>query len=124
MIENRRYEIKHADIKEASKLTQVLTEIQPDVLIHLAALSSVQYSYDHPIEYIDTNLVATVNLAEACRRELKNFKKMIFTSSLYVYKDTPKILQKEERTPEEPNSPYGISKASCRKISLISFSQS
>ncbi|MFZ0510505.1 MAG: GDP-mannose 4,6-dehydratase [Candidatus Nitrosopolaris sp.] len=122
IIENRRYEIKQGDIKKACKLTQIIREIQPDVVIHLAALSSVQYSYDHPIEYIDTNLVATINLAETCRREVKNFRKMIFTSSLYVYKDTPKILQKEDSTPEEPNSPYGITKLAAEKY-LLSLSR-
>jgi nucleoside-diphosphate-sugar epimerase len=119
--ENRRYEIKQADIRKAYKLTQIIREIQPDVVIHLAALSSVQRSYDHPIEYVDTNLVATINLAEACRRKVKNFQKMIFTSSLYVYKDTPKILQKEGTTPEEPNSPYGITKLAAEKYLLSLF---
>lgn len=121
MIENSRYKIIHADIKDASKLRQVLRKVQPEVVIHLAALSSVQHSYDHAIEYIDTNLVGTINLAEICLKELKKFK-MIFTSSLYVYKDTPRILQTEDSTPEEPNSPYGITKLAAEKY-LLSLSR-
>lgn len=122
IIENRRYQIKQGDITNASQLSQVIREVQPDTVIHLAALSSVQYSYNHPIEYIESNLVGTVNLAEACIREVKNFKKMIFVSSLYVYKDTPNMLQREDTTLEEPNSPYGIAKLAAEKYLLSLFS--
>lgn len=91
------------------------------MLVHLAALSSVKYSYDHSIENIETNLAGTVNLAQACRREAKNFKKMIFVSSLDVYKDTPDILQNEDSTPLEPNSPYGVTKLAAEKYLLSLF---
>jgi nucleoside-diphosphate-sugar epimerase len=119
--ENRRYEIKQGDIKKASELTEIIRETQPEVVIHLAALSSVQYSYDHPLENIKTNLVGTVNLAQACLREAKNLKKMIFASSLDVYKDTPDVLQNEDSTLEEPNSPYGVTKLAAEKYLLSLF---
>ncbi len=119
--ENRRYEIIQGDIKKASELTEIIRKTQPEVVIHLAALSSVQYSYDHPLENIETNLVGTVNLAQACLREAKNLKKMIFTSSLDVYKDTPDALQNEDSTLEEPNSPYGVAKLAAEKYLLSLF---
>ena len=109
-LENRRYKIKEGDIRRGSEITQVIEKLQPEVLIHLAGLSSVASSYDDPVGYIETNLVGTVNLAQACLREVKNFKMMIFASSLYVYKDTPDVLQNEDTTPQEPNSPYGVTK--------------
>lgn len=106
--ENSGYRIKEGDIIQTSQIRHIIREIQPEILIHLAALSSVTISYDQPIEYIATNLAGTDNLAEACLREVNNFKKMIFASSIYVYKDTPNILQNEDKTPEEPNTPFGI----------------
>jgi UDP-glucose 4-epimerase len=118
--ENRRYKIEEADITKAYEVTQLVEKIEPEVLVHLAAQSHVASSYDNPIEYIATNLVGTINLAQACIK-LKNFKRMIFASSLDVYKDTPNVLQTEDKTPEEPNSPYGITKLASEKYLLSLF---
>jgi dTDP-glucose 4,6-dehydratase len=109
------------DIGEAASVKNILRELQPEILVHFAALTSVAYSYEHPIEVINTNLIGTINLAEACRTEVKNFKKMIFTSSVESYKDTPGVLQDEEKTPQEPDSPYGVSKVAAEKYLLYLF---
>jgi dTDP-glucose 4,6-dehydratase len=106
------------DIGDAASVKNILRELQPEILIHFAALTSVAYSYEHPIEVINTNLLGTINLAEACRTEVKNFKKMIFSSSVESYKDTPGVLQDEEKTPQEPDSPYGVSKVAAEKYLL------
>ena len=42
-------------------------------VVHLAALTLVAYSYEHPLEVLEANLIGTVNLAEACRTEVKDF---------------------------------------------------
>jgi nucleoside-diphosphate-sugar epimerase len=47
---------------------------------------------------------------------------MIFTSSVELYKDTPGILQDEEKTPQEPDSLFGVSKAAAGKY-LIHLSR-
>lgn len=99
-----------ADIREATEVKKIIQKIKPEVLIHLAALSSVGNSFENPIDYIETNFAGTVNVAEACRRYVTTLEMMIFASSIYVYKDTPNVYQKENITPLEPNTPYGITK--------------
>lgn len=71
------------DSRDAFVVNSIIKHIMPDIVIHLAALSPVSDSYDHPNEYIDVNLQGTVNLAEACLREVPHFKQFLFASTCY-----------------------------------------
>jgi nucleoside-diphosphate-sugar epimerase len=102
-------------------MRNIIKDLQPEVIVHFAALTSVAYSYEHPLEVIDANFIGTVNLAEACLKEAQNLKKMVFTSSVETYKDTPGKLQHEENTPQEPDSPYGVTKVAAEKYLLYLF---
>ena len=104
------------DLREHFAIRNIIRQVQPDFVIHLAAISAVSYSYEHPNEIIDTNLVGTINLAESCLREVPNFKQFLFasTSETYGNGDSPKI----ESTPQNPNSPYAISKLAAEKYLL------
>ena len=54
-----------------------------DAIIHLAALISIPYSYQSPSSYVNTNIIGTLNLLEACRKF--NIKKFLHTSTSEVY---------------------------------------
>lgn len=114
----QRREVKtvFGDLREYFAVRQIIREIQPDAVIHLAAISPVSYSYDRPHEVIEANFLATVNLAEACLREVPHFKQFLFasTSETYGNGSTPKT----EETPQNPNSPYAVSKVACEKYLL------
>jgi nucleoside-diphosphate-sugar epimerase len=105
-----------ADLKSYFSVKQIIHEVQPDVIVHLAALSPVAYSYDHPHEIIETNLVGTVNLAEACLREVPHFMQFLFASTSETYGNGP--TPKTEETSQNPNSPYAVSKLACEKYLL------
>ncbi|HIE00472.1 MAG TPA: NAD-dependent epimerase/dehydratase family protein, partial [Thiotrichaceae bacterium] len=62
-------ESNEADIRDLTRLQQVISDCKPDVIFHLAAQPLVRYSYDHPIETYETNVMGTVNLLESARRE-------------------------------------------------------
>ena len=91
-------------------------EIQPEVIIHLASISPVSYSYDHPNEVMDVNLSGTINLAESCRQEIPQFKHFLFASTSETYGNGP--VPKREDTPQSPNSPYSVSKLAAEKYLL------
>lgn len=57
-----------ADIRDLSALERALTEIQPEVIFHLAAQALVRESYTTPRETFETNAMGTVNLLEAVRK--------------------------------------------------------
>jgi nucleoside-diphosphate-sugar epimerase len=93
-----------------------IREVQPEVVFHLAAVSPVSYSYDHPNEVLDANLAGTVNLAESCLRESPRFRHFLFASTSETYGNGP--VPKREDTPQFPNSPYAISKHAAEKYLL------
>lgn len=104
------------DLKEYFAMKQIMHDVQPDAVIHLASISPVAYSYDHPHEVIETNLFGTMNLAEACLREVPHFKHFVFASTSETYGNGP--CPKTEETPQNPNSPYAVSKLACEKYLL------
>ncbi len=104
------------DLREPFAVKRIVQEVQPDVVIHLASISAVSYSYDHPHEVIETNFVGTMNLVEACLREVPNFGHFLFASTSETYGNGP--IPKTEETPQNPNSPYAVSKLACEKYLL------
>jgi len=107
------------DLRDNFAVRCAMREVQPEVVFHLAALSAVSYSYDHPNEVLDTNLNGTVNLAESCLREVPHFKQFLFasTSETYGNSDGPR----SEDTPQFPNSPYSVSKLAAEKYILYMY---
>lgn len=78
-----------------------------DVLIHLAASLGVINTEENPVSTLDTNIIGTKNVLEACR--LNNIKKIIFSSSSETYGEPIKT-PIEEIDPPIPITMYGISK--------------
>ncbi|MFZ0819290.1 MAG: GDP-mannose 4,6-dehydratase [Candidatus Acidiferrales bacterium] len=105
-----------ADLRDAFAVRQALRETQPEAVIHLASVSPVSYSYDHPNEVMDTNLTGTINLIEGCLREVPHFRHFLFASTSETYGNGPS--PKIEETPQLPNSPYSVSKLAAEKYVL------
>lgn len=86
-----------------------------DTIIHLAAESHVDRSISKPMEFVNTNVVGTVNLLNAAR----HYWQKPFPSNRFYHISTDEVygsLGKEglfnESTPYDPRSPYSASKAS------------
>ncbi len=58
----------HGDIRDRGKLQEVMNEIQPEIIFHLAAQPIVQYGYEDPVYTYETNVMGTVNLMESVRK--------------------------------------------------------
>ncbi len=104
------------DLRNHFAIKNIIREVQPEIVVHLAAISPVSYSYDHPNEVIETNFQGTVKLAEACLREAPHFKQFIFASTSETYGNGP--TPKTEETPKNPNSPYAVSKLAAENYLL------
>lgn len=117
---HERYAFEQVDICDRSALDRVFSQHQPDAVMHLAAESHVDRSIDGPAAFIETNIVGTYTLLEACRAYWNNLsadKKAVFRfhhiSTDEVYGDlhgTDDLFT--ETTPYSPSSPYSASKAS------------
>ena len=104
-----------ADVAEAGVLDGIVAKAQPDAIIHLAALVSVQDSMDNPELNYRLNVQATHWVAEAAR--VHQVKRVVFASSAAIYGDTTDLPIREE-TEKRPISPYGGAKLASEALLL------
>lgn len=116
---NERYVFEHANICDIKALERIFEQHQPDAIMHLAAESHVDRSIDGPADFIQTNIVGTLNLLEVSRNywnQLEKNKKANFrfhhVSTDEVYGDLDETGLFTEETSYDPSSPYSASKAS------------
>jgi len=86
-----------------------------DIVLHLAALIGIPYSYHSPDTYIDTNIKGTLNVVQAAR-EL-GVQKVVHTSTSEVY-GTARYVPINEAHPLQGQSPYSASKIGADQIAL------
>lgn len=84
-----------------------------DVVLHLAALIGIPYSYVAPESYINTNVKGTLNVMEACRAA--DVSRIVHTSTSEVY-GTARYTPIDEEHPLQGQSPYSASKIGADKI--------
>jgi len=68
------------DVRHLESVKQIIEEVRPDILFHLAAQSLVSVSYSDPIETISTNVLGTTNVLEALKESNHNCNGIIITS--------------------------------------------
>jgi UDP-glucose 4-epimerase len=111
------------DLLELAKVDQRLQEVNPDLIIHLAARTEVEKSFYEQITFSEINYVGTVNLIE-CARKLKNLELFLFSSTMETYGWQPESDLIEhgkdfvlpvftEETKQHPNAPYAVAKLAC-----------
>ena len=86
-----------------------------DVIINLAVLIGIPYSYRAPMSYFETNVKGSINILEVAKK--LNIKKVIQTSTSEVY-GTAKFVPMTEKHPLIGQSPYSASKISSDQVSL------
>jgi len=104
-------EIISGDLRDYHAVSQALKRI--DIVFHLGALIAIPYSYKHPKDVIDTNIMGTFNVLNAAKEHSIN--KVIHTSTSEVY-GTAKYVPINEEHPLQAQSPYSASKISADKI--------
>ncbi len=90
-----------------------------DIVLHLAALISIPYSYHSPDTYLDTNIKGTLNVVQAAR-EL-NVQKVVHTSTSEVY-GSARFVPITEEHPLQGQSPYSASKIGADQIAMSFYS--
>jgi dTDP-glucose 4,6-dehydratase len=114
-IENKpNYEFIKGDIVDNIFIDELFTKYRFDQVIHLAAESHVDRSITHPIEFVMTNVIGTVNLLNVCRSIWTDSKPHLFyhVSTDEVYGSLGSAGKFTEETAYDPHSPYSASKAS------------
>jgi CDP-glucose 4,6-dehydratase len=98
------------DIRNRDSLRRAVEKISPDVIIHLAAQPLVLYSYLHPQETFDTNVMGTINLLETTRT-LKDLRAVLIVTTDKVYRNRNHLRGYVEADELGGIDPYSASKA-------------
>ena len=86
-----------------------------DTIFHLGALIPIPYSYRHPREFVDANVVGTLNILEACRSA--SVRRLVQTSTSEVYGTAMRVPIDEEH-PLNAQSPYAATKIAADQLGL------
>jgi len=108
------YSFIKGDIANQKCVQSIFNNFAPDSIINFAAESHVDRSIDSPNEFINTNVIGTLNLLQCARQyhnKNKSFK-FLHVSTDEVYGSLEKNGLFTEETPYAPSSPYSASKAS------------
>jgi GDP-4-dehydro-6-deoxy-D-mannose reductase len=105
------------DLRDGDGLIAVTREAEPEVVYHLAALSSVGRSWEAPQETLAQNTVTSVNVLEAVRRAAPSAR-VVWVSSCEVY-GPPAQLPVGEDAPMAPANPYAVSKAAGEQLAVV-----
>jgi NAD dependent epimerase/dehydratase len=107
------FEVFAGDIRDPHGVRKAMEEC--NVVMHLAALIAIPYSYHSPDTYVDTNIKGTLNIVQAAR-EL-NVEKVVHTSTSEVY-GTARFVPITEEHPLQGQSPYSATKIGADQIAM------
>ena len=103
------------DVEDRCDVERVVSEVQPEAIIHLAGLSDVAASWKAMDRYFRVNVLGTENVVRAAGDGCR----VVFASSAEVYgKVQAEQLPLNETAPLQPTTPYAMSKAAAERIAL------
>lgn len=104
------YKFIRLDLAKKESLLSLFEKEKFDVVIHLAAQAGVRYSLSHPEVYIESNIIAFLNILESCR--FHPVKHLVYASSSSVYGSNEKMPFSTSDSVDHPISLYAASKKS------------
>jgi CDP-glucose 4,6-dehydratase len=110
------------DIRNTESLNRFIQKIKPDILFHLAAQSIVRKSYREPIATLETNIIGTANILEACR-QIDSVRAIVNITSDKCYENQEWIWGYRENDRLGGHDPYSASKG-CSEIITESYRKS
>jgi dTDP-glucose 4,6-dehydratase len=112
---NKNYSFLKSDICSKNIIEKAFDEFRPDYIVNFAAESHVDRSIENPMEFVETNVVGTVNLLQCSTdyyRKVNNKKfRFLHVSTDEVFGSLESTGYFTEHTSYDPSSPYSASKA-------------
>lgn len=110
--------VELTDIRNKKRINDIFTKYKPDFVFHLAAKTLVEESYHNPCETLETNILGTINILEACKNN--NIQGTIVASSDKAYGKLYKD-KYNESDPLKGDHPYDVSKSATDLIANAYF---
>jgi GDP-4-dehydro-6-deoxy-D-mannose reductase len=105
------------NLTDAEAVREQVRAVAPEVIYHLAALSSVGRSWEEPEQTMRENVAASVSMLEAIRGEAPTAR-VVWVSSCEVY-GVPAELPITEDAPQAPANPYAVSKSAGDMLAAV-----
>lgn len=105
-----------AELMNSDSISALVNKISPDMIINLAAISSVGASWGIPQETMMVNVVGALNIIEAAKN-CSNSPRVMFIGSSEEYKNTN--VPMSEITELDASNPYGISKVTQERFAKL-----
>lgn len=118
-LERNNFSFVQGDICSRDTVFSLFESVRPDYVVHFAAESHVDRSIIDPTAFMQTNIIGTSILMDACLKY--HVKRFHFVSTDEVYGDLPlnkSVSGFNEDSPMRPNSPYSSSKAAADMLTL------
>ncbi|KKL98014.1 hypothetical protein LCGC14_1828680 [marine sediment metagenome] len=109
-LDGDRVQFVYADLRDTIAIRNVIREVIPDYVFHLAAQSYPLTSFTSPLDTMDTNIQGTVRLLDAIKEFCPKAMVHICSSSEVYGRVSKEHVPITEDTPFHPASPYAISK--------------
>ncbi|MGI6740030.1 MAG: GDP-mannose 4,6-dehydratase [Brevefilum sp.] len=103
-------DIIFGDLRDPDAVEKAAEDVE--IIFHLGALISIPYSYIHPVEVVQSNVIGTLNVLQACRT---HGCCLVHTSTSEVY-GTALYTPIDEAHPLQGQSPYSASKIGADKL--------
>ena len=116
---DKRYKFIHGNLQSFDLLKYIFENNKITHIIHFAAQSHVQNSFDDSIEYTKDNVIGTHNLLEVCRLYCSSLIKFIHVSTDEVYGESKLDINEAHKTELSllcPTNPYAASKAAAEML--------
>jgi UDP-glucose 4-epimerase len=107
-------EFIEGDVRDASDVGRAMADV--DTVFHLAASVGNTRSIEHPLVDSAVNVLGMLNVLEAARH--RDIDKVVYSSSAGIFGEL-KTLPIAEDHPQNPDSPYGVSKLAAEKLCLV-----
>ena len=111
-----------ADIRDLNKIKKIIYDIQPEIVLHLAAQPLVHQSYEDPLGTWSTNVQGSLNILEGLKA-LKQHCAVVMVTTDKVYENKEWIYGYRENDRLGGHDPYSASKAAA-EIAIASWRQS
>jgi NAD dependent epimerase/dehydratase len=109
--QKRDLDVFAGDIRDPNGVREAMRGV--DVVLHLAALIAIPFSYHSPDSYVDTNVKGTLNVLQAARD--LGIERVVVTSTSEVY-GTARYVPIDEEHPLQGQSPYSATKIGADKL--------
>jgi GDPmannose 4,6-dehydratase len=109
-VEQKNFFLHYSDLTDSTNLIRIISDVQPDEIYNLAAMSHVQVSFDTPEYTANADGIGTLRMLEAIRFLGLTDKTRFYQASTSELYGLVQEVPQSEKTPFYPRSPYAVAK--------------